>query len=46
MKRRKPGYFSLMERTRGSLHTDQNNYQRNSVETVRHSTGLIKSDFL
>ena len=30
MKRRKPGYFSLMERVRGNLHTDQNNLQCNS----------------
>ena len=32
MKRRKPGYFSLMESIRGNLHTDQNNLQRNSKQ--------------
>ena len=30
MKRRKPGYFSWMEKIRGNLHTDQNNFQCNS----------------
>ena len=29
MKRRKPGYFSSMEKIRGNLHTDQNNFQCN-----------------
>ena len=32
MKRRKPGYFSSMERIRGNLHTDQNNFQSNSKQ--------------
>ena len=32
MKRRKPGYFSLMERILGNLHTDRNNFKRNSKQ--------------
>ena len=32
MKRRKPEYFSSMEKIRGNVHTDQNNFQRKSKQ--------------
>ena len=32
MKRRKPGFFSSMEKIRGNLHTDQKNFYRNSKQ--------------